>query len=64
MIFQNPMTCLNPVYTVGNQLIEALKAHDKSISKEDAAKRAMEMDLSWALRASMSWWASTMWRNG
>jgi len=43
MIFQNPMTCLNPVYTVGNQLIEALKAHDKSISKEDAAKRAMEM---------------------
>ncbi len=43
MIFQNPMTCLNPVYTVGNQLMEALQAHDKSISKEDAAKRAMEM---------------------
>ena len=43
MIFQNPMTCLNPVYTIGNQLIEALKAHDKSISKADAAKRAMEM---------------------
>ena len=43
MIFQNPMTCLNPVYTVGDQLIEALKAHDKSISREAAAKRAMEM---------------------
>ena len=43
MIFQNPMTCLNPVYTIGNQLVEALKAHDKNISKEEAQKRAMEM---------------------
>ena len=34
MIFQNPMTCLNPVYTIGNQLIEALKAHDKKVSKQ------------------------------
>ena len=32
MIFQNPMTCLNPVYTVGNQLVEALHAHDKAVS--------------------------------
>ena len=37
------MTCLNPVYTIGNQLVEALKAHDKSISKEDAEKHAMKM---------------------
>lgn len=43
MIFQNPMTCLNPVYTIGNQLVEALKAHDKNVSKEEAEKRAMEM---------------------
>ena len=43
MIFQNPMTCLNPVYTIGNQLMEALWAHDKNVSKPDAAKRAMEM---------------------
>ena len=42
MIFQNPMTSLNPVYTVGNQLIEALTAHQK-ISREDAKKKAMEM---------------------
>ena len=39
MIFQNPMTCLNPVYTIGNQLVEALRAHDKSISKENAPWR-------------------------
>ena len=43
MIFQNPMTCLNPVYTIGNQLIEALRTHDKTVSKEEAARRAMEM---------------------
>ena len=43
MIFQNPMTCLNPVYTIGNQLVEALRAHDKKISKEEAQKCAMEM---------------------
>ena len=36
-------TCLNPVYTIGNQLVEALRAHDKKISKEEAQKRAMEM---------------------
>ncbi|MBR0081421.1 MAG: ABC transporter ATP-binding protein [Clostridia bacterium] len=43
MIFQNPMTCLNPVYTIGNQLTEALTCHDSSISKEEAKKRAIEM---------------------
>lgn len=43
MIFQNPMTCLNPVYTIGNQLIEALRAHNKDISAADASKKAMEM---------------------
>lgn len=43
MIFQNPMTCLNPVYTIGNQLMEAIQVHDKSVSKEEARKRAIEM---------------------
>ncbi len=43
MIFQNPMTCLNPVYTIGNQLTEALTCHDKTISKEEARRKAIEM---------------------
>jgi oligopeptide transport system ATP-binding protein len=43
MIFQNPMTCLNPVYTIGDQLSEALTCHDKSISNADAKARAIEM---------------------
>ncbi len=43
MIFQNPMTCLNPVYTIGNQLIEALTCHNKGISVQDARTRAINM---------------------
>ena len=43
MIFQNPMTCMNPVYTIGNQLTEALRCHNKDISKEEAMERAIEM---------------------
>ena len=43
MIFQNPMTCLNPVYTIGNQLSEAITCHDASISKAEARKRVIDM---------------------
>ncbi|MDO4493635.1 MAG: ABC transporter ATP-binding protein [Clostridia bacterium] len=43
MIFQNPMTCLNPVYTIGNQLEEALLCHNKVATREEARKRAVEM---------------------
>ncbi len=43
MIFQNPMTCLNPVYTVGDQLVEALTCHNREISHADAKQRAIEM---------------------
>ncbi|HEY8443720.1 MAG TPA: ABC transporter ATP-binding protein [Clostridia bacterium] len=42
MIFQDPMTSLNPVYTIGNQLMEAILLHtDKN--KEEAEKRAIEL---------------------
>ncbi len=42
MIFQNPMTCLNPVYTVGNQLIEAVRCH-KKVTKAEAKAKAIQM---------------------
>lgn len=42
MIFQEPMSSLNPVYSIGTQMIETIRAH-KKISKEDAYKRAVEM---------------------
>ena len=42
MIFQNPTTSLNPVFTIGNQLIEALRTHNRNISASDASKKAIE----------------------
>ena len=42
MIFQNPMTSLNPVYTIGNQIREALWAH-RDVSREEARARVVEM---------------------
>lgn len=42
MIFQDPMTSLNPLFTVGNQIIESLRIHNK-LSKSDAKKRAIDL---------------------
>ena len=42
MIFQDPMSALNPVYTIGNQITEVLFEH-YDITKEEANKRAIEM---------------------
>ncbi len=42
MIFQEPMTSLNPVYTIGNQLMEVLRAHDKHMTKREAWQRGVE----------------------
>ena len=42
MIFQEPMTSLNPVFTVGNQIVEALRRHEKMSSRQ-AWQKAVEM---------------------
>jgi oligopeptide/dipeptide ABC transporter ATP-binding protein len=42
MIFQDPMTSLNPVYTIGWQIAEAILAH-QNVTKEQAKERAIEL---------------------
>jgi len=42
MIFQDPMTALNPVISIGDQIAEVVMLHEK-VSKAEAEKRAMEM---------------------
>lgn len=42
MVFQDPMTCLNPYMTIGNQLMEPLLYH-KHVSQAQARKRALEL---------------------
>ena len=41
MIFQEPMTSLNPVFTVGDQIIEAMRAHDRKASNAQLRTRAI-----------------------
>jgi ABC-type dipeptide/oligopeptide/nickel transport system ATPase component len=42
MIFQDPMTSLNPVYRVGDQMIEMIRAH-REVSKREARERAVDL---------------------
>jgi peptide/nickel transport system ATP-binding protein/oligopeptide transport system ATP-binding protein len=42
MIFQEPMTCLNPVFTIGNQIAESMRLH-LGLNKQAARKRSVEL---------------------
>ncbi len=43
MVFQDPMSSLNPVYRIGNQIVEQIRVHDRQINKAQAMDRAVEM---------------------
>ncbi len=43
MIFQEPMTSLNPVFTIGNQISEAIELHQKGLSKQEIRQKTIDM---------------------
>jgi len=43
MVFQDPMTSLNPVITIEEQLVEVIRAHDSKVNKQAAHDRAIEL---------------------
>ena len=43
MVFQDPMTSFNPVYRLGNQLVEAIRAHKDDVGKEQARQQVIEL---------------------
>ncbi len=43
MIFQEPSTALNPVVTIGKQIAEAIRIHERNVSKKEAMRRAVEL---------------------
>ncbi len=43
MIFQEPMTAMNPVFTTGDQIDEVIKNHHPNLSKEEVKKRSIDM---------------------
>jgi len=43
MVFQDPMTALNPTLTIGRQIAEAVRVHDRNISEADLHRRVIEL---------------------
>jgi oligopeptide/dipeptide ABC transporter ATP-binding protein len=43
MVFQDPMTSFDPVYRIGAQIVEAIRAHRPEVSKEEARAQAVEL---------------------
>src|SRR5262249_53744075 len=43
MVFQDPMSSLDPVYRIGNQIVEQIRVHERHLTKAQALDRAVEL---------------------
>jgi peptide/nickel transport system ATP-binding protein len=43
MVFQDPMSSLDPVYRIGNQIVEQIRVHERKVSKAQALDRAVDL---------------------
>ena len=43
MVFQEPVSSLNPVFRIGEQIRDVIRAHDRTVSRSEARDRAVEL---------------------
>ena len=55
MIFQDPFSSLDPAFTIGSQLTEALRCHNKQITRAEAMRRSEEMLVSAGVNEPAQW---------
>jgi len=60
MVFQDPMTSFNPVYRIGTQIVEAIRAHREDVSKDAARARASALETLPCARIASAIWRPSL----
>ena len=61
MVFQDPMTSLNPVMSVGDQIAETIKIHNPHLSKEEVEQRVENtLQMVGTIDRYGTWWQGTI----
>jgi hypothetical protein len=55
MIFQDPLTSLNPLFTIGDQFVETIQTHEPKVKRKEALERAAEMLINLGISPDSDW---------